>query len=119
MKVYEIFSLDIWGNQKDGYETNNIYNIGFFIEADEFPPTEKIIKILKKEGYLKKRYIFASKYPWDEFDVIIYKKTQEPIYQIMESTNSDYLDGRWFTNYPYTRNSIVYRYKGGKIRKIQ
>lgn len=119
MKVYEIFSVDAWGNGFGGWETNNIHSMGFFIESEEFPPTEKIIKILKKEGYLQKRYKFASEYPYDEFDVIIYKKTQEPIYQIMETTNSGYLDGQWFINFPRTRNSIVYRYKNGKIRKMQ
>jgi hypothetical protein len=54
---YQVVSLDVWGNDQDGYEINNLHKIGN-IEFD-FEPSDKdellhkqIVTSLKGEGYL-------------------------------------------------------------------
>lgn len=121
MKVYEILSLDVYGNNKEGYEINDLHSIGFYIESKEFPSFDNIVKILKKEGYLKKRFKFSSQYPYDEFEIVEYQGM--PLYQIQEyDTNwhgQEYKNSSWFTKFPIKRNSIVYRICPKMIRKIQ
>jgi len=121
MKVYEILSLEVYGNKKEGYEINDLYNIGFFIESEEFPKFADIVKILKKADYLKKRYHYHSDYLYDSMEILCYDS--KPVYQIQEYDIEDHLDDyknhSWFTAYPHRQNSIVYRICPKKIIKIQ
>lgn len=119
MRLFEFYSLDVWGNKRDGYDINNIYNIGLYILADEFPPFHILVKILKKENILKKRYRYASQYPYDEFEIIEYKG--EPLFQVSNSYYEleDIENSQWIINYPYKRNSIVYAYNGKRLWKKQ
>jgi hypothetical protein len=117
MKLWEFYSLDIWGNKKDGYEINNIFNMGLYVLSEEFPPFDILVKILKKENILKKRYRYASQCLYDEFDIIEYRG--KPLLQVSNSHYEfdDIKDSRWITNFPNTRYSIVYAYNGKRLWK--
>jgi hypothetical protein len=52
-KVYTVWSFNVWGNAKDGYEVNDRSNEGS-IELPENCTDNQIIKALKDSGYLKK-----------------------------------------------------------------
>jgi len=117
MKLWEFYSLDVWGNSKEGYTVNNTFNIGLYVLAEEFPPFDILVKILKKENILKKRYRYASQYPYDDMEIIEYKG--EPLFQVSNSHYEfdDIKDSQWFNPYPYKRNSIIYRYNGKRLWK--
>ena len=34
MKKYEIFDYDVWGNEEEGYEVNDVMPTGIFIFTD-------------------------------------------------------------------------------------
>jgi hypothetical protein len=67
---YEIISLDVWGNAKDGFTVNNAFRTGRTVEVtavehvyNENTPQEfihfsvsnaHIIRALKREGYIKR-----------------------------------------------------------------
>lgn len=112
MKTYEFYSLDIWGNDKEGYDINNIFNTGIFIMSDEFPPFSVLIRVLKKESILAKRYHFHSQYPYEDFEIIEYNG--KPLFQVMENNNPD-LNSQWYTEYPRRRNSIVYKWEKNRL----
>jgi len=114
MRIFQVYSLDVWGNKIDGFEINNIFDTGLFIESEEFPSFDNIIKILKKSEFLKKRYHFTSQYTYDEFEVVEYNG--EPVYQIQEYSGS--INGQYFTNFPYKRNAIVYRICPKMIKQV-
>jgi hypothetical protein len=48
---YRIGSLDVWGNEKDGFEVNDVHDLGS-IEINEDWTNEQIIKSLVDNGYL-------------------------------------------------------------------
>lgn len=45
--------FDVWGNESDGYEINNLCYENIYIIGDNWN-TQDIVKYLKKIGYLKK-----------------------------------------------------------------
>jgi hypothetical protein len=49
---YEVISYDVWGNKDDGYEVNQSFHTGKFVEVpDDLEITPKdVIIILKREG---------------------------------------------------------------------
>ena len=51
MKRYEIISYDVWGNKKDGYEVNNAFRTGWFIELPEDASDKQIRSALYRSGY--------------------------------------------------------------------
>ena len=60
---YELYSYDVWGNNREGYEVNDLYyqcTIEIDNESHEWTTDKQIIQALKKEGYLKKNARFSS-----------------------------------------------------------
>lgn len=49
MKTYtfDILTLDIWGNEHDGYEVNNAFKTGYQIELSEDCTDDDIFKAIK------------------------------------------------------------------------
>lgn len=115
---FQLFSLDVLGSEKDGYEVNQIYSQGFFFITDYNIPTfGKIVAALKKHNVLKKRFRFTSEYPYDTMEVIQYKGC--PIYEVMEVDMPEFF-GRWFTSFPRTQNAIVLKEgHNGVLRRIE
>ena len=59
---YEILSYDIWGNDIDGYEVNDTYRTGYYIEIDNpYDITDKEIKQkLYQVGYIGKNGLYEK-----------------------------------------------------------
>lgn len=50
MVVYEVISLDVWGNEKDGFEINAAYTTGREVELPENPSLDETLKALRAAG---------------------------------------------------------------------
>lgn len=48
MKMYEILAIDVWGNERDGFEINNMINTGVVFEVDDKDDDKKLLKRLRK-----------------------------------------------------------------------
>jgi len=53
-QTYKVISLDVWGNQREGFEVNAAYYTGLEVDLPEYATDEEIIQQLKSVGYLKK-----------------------------------------------------------------
>lgn len=51
---YQIFDYDLIGNDKEGFEIDGVCETTFFIDIDEDDNLIKILKKVKKVGFLKK-----------------------------------------------------------------
>ncbi len=51
---WQIADLDVWGNEKEGFEVNNVFRLDVYIELPEDFTKADIVKALKLVGYLKK-----------------------------------------------------------------
>jgi hypothetical protein len=49
---WEVRSLDVWGNQEDGYEVNQEYAAGH-LSFSRYPSEDAIFKALKRDGFIK------------------------------------------------------------------
>jgi uncharacterized Zn ribbon protein len=54
MKTYRLYTYDVWGNEKDGYEVNDVFKSSELYSFDEKLSYENLIKELKKQGLIKK-----------------------------------------------------------------
>ena len=61
---FEIIQYDVWGNPQDGFEVNNSFSTGIFIDINENDTDKTILKKLKEVGFLKK----TAKYICFEID---------------------------------------------------
>ena len=78
---FKVYSLDVWGNKKDGFEVNDRSQSGKILtKLDD----KSIIKALKKENFLNKKCHFKS-FSIDGDDTFISidaAKTGEPLYEL-------------------------------------
>lgn len=51
MKKYRLVKYDVWGNDEDGYEVNDIYQTDTILRFKGFPTDGQIIKALQKYAY--------------------------------------------------------------------
>ena len=51
---FEIINYDVWGNSQDGFEVNNAYSTGIFVDINKNDSDKTILKKLKEVGFLKK-----------------------------------------------------------------
>jgi len=81
-EVWEVKSLDVWGNEEDGYEVNQEFKAGK-IEIPAMLDDADLVKLLKKEGFLKET-VRANQIEVESsglgFIEIKEKKTGEPVY---------------------------------------
>ena len=87
MRKYQIATLDVWGNEKDGFEVNNVYKTSDSILLKEDFSNKDVMKALKKEGFLKK----YCQERWLNFECSDYSficiesaRTGEPLYYLYE-----------------------------------
>jgi hypothetical protein len=108
-KIYQFQTFDAWGNARDGFDINNIYDEGIFWISDKFPCFVDIVKTLKRCGYLKKRYKYASQYPYESAEVIEYKG--EPLGQVQETYSPEKIYHSWYTfgGFPRGIPAVVYK----------
>ncbi len=70
--TWTVCSLDVWGNERDGYEVNNIFRTEFDdLYISEDTTDKEIIQFLKRIGYLKKT-CKDSKFDIDGDDMFMY-----------------------------------------------
>lgn len=50
---WEILTLDVWGNARDGYDVNNVFSSGQFIELPADFSDADVLKALKAGGFAK------------------------------------------------------------------
>jgi len=50
MNTYRVYSYDVWGNERDGYDVNDVYR-GDTVEIN---PDKDIVSELRKAGLIKK-----------------------------------------------------------------
>ena len=102
MKRFALFALDVWGREEDGYEVNDLYQQAFYMEAEELPSFVTVQKILKKAGFLKKRFRYNEPYSFEDVMQINYKNY--PLFFVKETEDTG--EGSFF--YP-PRPAQVYR----------
>jgi len=83
MTAFTVMSLDVWGNQRDGYEVNDQYDAGT-IEVQEPWDQEDIFRVLKAEGYFKRRIQRRSvEIEVQDDDVVLVNDRQgRPVYTV-------------------------------------
>ena len=57
---YEVISYDVWGNARDGWNVNQAFYTGRFVEIPEGATNEQIVRILKDAGEIRPRIRTAS-----------------------------------------------------------
>jgi len=86
-KLYGIHSLDVWGNEEDGFEVNEIYSKDQDLEIPTQATNSEIIRILKEEGFINKTAKNENIEIDDSGDEIWINdaRTGEPIYNLKPS----------------------------------
>lgn len=87
METWRVTSLDVWGNEEDGFEINDWFNVGYIDLPDA--ATSAAISALIKGGYLKAEAATlaeADECSSEGFIEIREKATGRPVFQL-------YLDG--------------------------
>lgn len=82
MDTYKLYAYDVWGNEKEGYEVNNVYsalvgtNLFDAVSVEvELPPDASdrdIIKSIKDSGWLNKKLHYKSFEVEGDFDYTLY-----------------------------------------------
>lgn len=63
MSLWNIHTLDVWGNKKDGFEINDVFTTGAtLLLSDDDVTDTAVIKALKKEQWLRPRLRITSFY---------------------------------------------------------
>lgn len=82
-RIYRIFSLDVWGNAREGFEVNDWRERGTITLPIDASDTQ-IIRALKNHGDIGKR-IQTRSFHIDGDDYIIeidWKRTSEPLFTL-------------------------------------
>jgi hypothetical protein len=84
-KIWKLYSLDVWGNAKEGYEVNDRYHLDN-LELSDNATEKELVKILKSMDYLKKTVKMKQlKIDWDEdYTTIDSAKTGKPLFQLIK-----------------------------------
>lgn len=82
---FEIITLDVWGNEEEGFEVNDLHRTGDFITITEEATDADIIVALVVAGYVNEKYISAVQLDWldDGFIEVNSNATGKPVYQLI------------------------------------
>ena len=53
-KAYKLYTYDVWGNEEDGYEVNNVYATDRVIYLPSDPSDKDILDALRRAGEIRK-----------------------------------------------------------------
>jgi len=71
--IYEVFTYDLWGNPKDGFQVNDVYSTGIRdLVICEDAKDKDVIRYLKKAGVLNPKDHFKSFDIFGEPDYALY-----------------------------------------------
>lgn len=79
MSKYKVCELDVWGNEKDGYEVNNWYTTGFITLNDQ---DDLITELNKQLEYKVNVNLVDVHDEYNGFIEIADKKTGKPLLQL-------------------------------------
>ena len=57
MTTFRLYTYDVWGNEKDGYEVNDIFKTSETYEIPAEATDAHVIKALRKQGCFKARVL--------------------------------------------------------------
>ena len=77
---YELLTLDVLGNDEDGYEVNDVYNKGI-IEIEDDLSNLSIIKAIENEGYINIKDLIIEDF-CDDSLICLDDKNGRPIFQL-------------------------------------
>lgn len=82
MATWRVFSLDVWGNETDGFEVNDRCQVGT-IETSEDPPDAEIWACLLEAG-IARGCISEGEFEWadESWLCIDEKETGRPVFQL-------------------------------------
>jgi hypothetical protein len=82
IQTFPVLSIDAWGNETDGYEWNQWFNVGsidIHLDAED----RDIIRTMVNAGYLTALALESAEVEDDGFNIVIVdKETREPVYAI-------------------------------------
>ena len=82
LKTLPVLSIDAWGNQQDGYDWNQWFNVGT-IDLDLDAENREIIRAMVNAGYLTKAGLDVAEVEDDGYNIVIVdKETREPVFAI-------------------------------------
>ena len=89
MSKFEIISLDVWGNESDGFQVNQAFNTGKFIEFADDSDDGVIVDALKAGGFLVDTVMVDDVTIEGEIDFQLYiehAETGEPLWHLYPAT---------------------------------
>ena len=92
MEKWQVVDLDVWGNEEDGFEVNNVFRLDIYIDLPEDFTKTDVIKALKQVGYLKKHIQNRQLSMEDNEDFILIEQTKNGcpvcyLYKVKENKN--------------------------------
>ena len=57
---FRLYDYDVWGNEKDGFNVNDVFKTSTTVELNEKMSDRQIVNALKKEWVIKKGVQFRS-----------------------------------------------------------
>ena len=82
VQTFPVLSIDAWGNKTDGYEWNQLFNVGS-IDIDLDAENRDIIRAMVNAGYLTALALESAAVEDDGFNIVILdKETREPVFAI-------------------------------------
>ena len=82
IQTFPVLSIDAWGNETDGYEWNEWFNVGT-IDLDLDAENHQIIQAMVNAGYLTALALESAEVEDDGFNIVIIdKETREPVFAI-------------------------------------
>jgi hypothetical protein len=83
-KLYDVHGLDVWGNEEDGFEVNDVYPSRGTIEIPLHAKTADIVKALKEDGYIDRDVSPSNiEIDGDEYNLDVRDASNgQPVYQL-------------------------------------
>ena len=82
VQTFPVLSIDAWGNQEDGYDWNQWFNVGT-IDLDLDDENRDIIRAMVNAGYLTAAGLDVAEVEDDGYNIVIVdKETREPVFAI-------------------------------------
>lgn len=75
---HKILSLDVWGNEKDGFEINDQHGTDIIVEIPENATDKEAVKILKKALGIKWKGQYVDRIQTEDGYCFDIAKTGEP-----------------------------------------
>lgn len=83
---YQIVSLDVWGDEHEGFELDMVHPTGMYILlSDDVPPSARqVVAALKAANRIKKNVRYASVGIYEAGDKLVVEdaKTGEPLFHL-------------------------------------